>query len=120
MVRWRSDIGDLNWSQTEKRIARKAFDLALSREFDAVIQEVRCRAAAIEAPSALWDPEDFLTKSRKDIDQRYDYRYSDLIEVFASLIWSGRLTEAELNGLGEDKLGAVRTIVSAAEAWSRR
>ncbi len=55
----------LNWSHAERVIARKAFDLALRRELDAVIREVKTRAASIEQHSELWDLERYLTQRRK-------------------------------------------------------
>ena len=103
-----TDMRDLRWSPAEKAIARKAFELALHRELEAVISEAKDRAARIEQPSELWDLELYLTQRRKDIDSRYDYRYSVLPLVFGGLISQGRLTEQDLHGLGEDKLGFIR------------
>jgi hypothetical protein len=103
---------DLTWSPAEKKIARRAFDLALSREFDAITHEVKRRAADIKDRSALWELEDYLTKSRKQIESKYDYRYSVLPMVFGILIREGRLSEEELRGLGEDKLDYIRRVAS--------
>ena len=72
-------MSELKWSGTEKAIARRAFDLALGREFDEIIREVKRQAANIEERSSLWDLEDYLTRSRKEIDRKYDYRYSVLL-----------------------------------------
>ena len=47
----------LKWSQTEKRIARKAFERALDREFQAVIRTAKEMAGKIEQPADLWDLE---------------------------------------------------------------
>jgi Photoprotection regulator fluorescence recovery protein len=107
-----AQMNDLKWSPTEKAVARKAFDLALTREFEAVTAEVKRRAANLENRSALWELEDYLTASRKAIDRKYDYRYSVLIMVFAYLIREGRLNEEELHGFGEDKMEDIRRIVS--------
>ena len=68
----------LKWSQTEKRIARKAFERALDREFQAVIRTAKEMAGKIEQPAELWDLESYLTQSRKAIDRKYDYRHSVL------------------------------------------
>lgn len=99
-----TDMRDLKWSPAEKAIARKAFDLALSRELDAVIRQAKDRAAKIDQPAHLWDLERFLTQRRKEIDAKYDYRYSVLPTVFASLVREGLLTMQDLLGLGDDKL----------------
>jgi hypothetical protein len=99
---------DLKWSSTEKTIARKAFDMALRRELGAVIREAKKRAARIAQPSELWSLERYLTQRRQEIDRTYDFRYSVLPLVFGTLIREGRLTEEELHGLAEDKVGYIR------------
>jgi hypothetical protein len=99
---------DLKWSATEKAIARRAFDSALQRELDAVIQEAKERAARVSQPADLWELEHWLTQRRKEIDRTYDYRYSVLPLVFRNLIRDGRLSEQELQGLAEDKLAYIR------------
>jgi len=106
------DIRHLNWSKTEKAIAQKAFNLALDREFEEVIQEAKGRAAKLAEPDDLWSLERFLTRRRKEIDRRYDYRYSELPFVFGCLIREGRLSLEDLRGLGEDKLDYVRRLIS--------
>jgi len=102
---------DVKWSSREKIAARRAFEQALQREFEIVMNETRQRAAKIKEPADLWSLEDFLTESRKKIDRDFDYRYSQLIEVFAILIERGRLTLEELDGLREEKIDQIRSIV---------
>ncbi len=100
---------DPTWSRSEKIIARKAFDLALGRELDEVIEQAKRMATKIKQPSDLWDLEHYLTQRRKEIDHKYDYRYSNLTLVFGKLIREGRLGEEELRGLREDKLASIRS-----------
>jgi hypothetical protein len=100
---------DMKWSHAEKIIARKAFDQALEREFEVVIREAKQMAARIEQPSDLWELEGYLTRSRKEIERMYDYRYSVLPLVFGNLIREGRLSEEELHGLADDKLAHIRS-----------
>jgi hypothetical protein len=76
---------ELQWSHAEKTVARRAFDLALSKEL-----------------------ESWLTERRREIDRRYDYRYSILPLVFAQLLRDGRLTEDDLHGPGQEKLDLIR------------
>ncbi len=97
------------WSKSEKAIARKAFDAALGRELHEVIQEAKKMASQIQQSSDLWDLEHYLTERRKEIDRKYDYRYSQLTHVFGKLLYEGRLREEELHGLGEDKLKPIRS-----------
>ncbi|HME11252.1 MAG TPA: hypothetical protein VKF79_00215 [Candidatus Acidoferrum sp.] len=101
-------IRDLKWSREEKAVARKAFDLALKRELESVMMEAKKRAERIQEPSEVWDLERYLTDRRTQIDRQYEYKYSVLIFVFSNLIREGKLTEQELQGLNEDKLGAIR------------
>jgi hypothetical protein len=103
---------DFPWSREEKAIARKAFNLALGRELDAVIREAKHRASKIKQPSELWDLERYLTRSRQTIDRSYDYRYSVLPRVFGSLIRKGRLSEDDLQGLSDDKLTFIRRVAT--------
>jgi hypothetical protein len=53
--------------------------------------------------------EHYLTERRKEIDRRYDYRYSQLTHVFGRLLYEGRVSEEELRGLCEDKLKSIRS-----------
>ena len=103
-----TDMRNLKWTPAEKAIARRAFELALHRELEAVIRETKDRAVKIEQPSELWDLEHYLTQRRKDIDRLYDYRYSILPLTFGNLLRQGRLAEQDLHGLAEDKLGLIR------------
>ena len=100
---------DLMWSRSEKAIARKAFDAALERELQEVIQEAKRKAAQIKEPADLWDLEHYLTERRKEIDRKYDYRYSQLDPVFGRLLRERWIHEEELRGLGEDKLRGIRS-----------
>jgi hypothetical protein len=97
------------WSKSEKIIARKAFDAALGRELHEAIQKTQKMASQIQQSSDLWDLEHYLTERRKEIDRKYDYRYSQLTHVFGKLLHEKRLREEELHGLREDKLKSIRS-----------
>ena len=97
------------WSRSEKALARKAFDAALKRELHELMQETKKMASQIQQSSDLWDLEHYLTERRKEIDRKYDYRYSQLTQVFGRLLYEKRLREEELGGLREDKLKSIRS-----------
>ena len=97
------------WSRSEKIIGRTAFDAALGRELHEVIQKAKKMASQSKQSSDLWDLERYLTQRRKEIDRKYDYRYSQLTQVFGRLLYEDRLREEELCGLGEDKLKRIRS-----------
>ena len=97
-----------HWSATEKKIARRAFDAAHEREIAAVMEELRRRVSRMAMAKDLWQIENFLRNRRGEFDEKYDYRYSQLIYVFSILHHQGFLTEADLAGLSSDKIEAVK------------
>ncbi|MBV9268730.1 MAG: hypothetical protein JO061_21355 [Acidobacteriaceae bacterium] len=103
---------DLKWSPSEKITARKAFDQALAEELRQVVQRAKQIVAAVKEPSQLWDLETWLRQRRLEIDRKYDYRYSVLPMVFATLLKQGRISEKDLNGLQEEKIDLIVGIAS--------
>jgi hypothetical protein len=99
---------ETQWTKTEKLIARRVYDVALARELAEVLAEFKRRAAAAKEPGDIWDTEEYLTRTRKEIDSKYDYRYSQLERVFGWLLREGRITEDELAGLAEDKIAYIK------------
>ena len=87
---------DLKWSAAERKIARRAFD-----------------AARAGKPEDMWAVEDWLTRTRREIDSKYDYRDSRLAFVFGLLLQEGGLSEGELEGLGPDKLSVIERVASS-------
>jgi triphosphoribosyl-dephospho-CoA synthetase len=111
------------WSKSEKAIARTAFDAALKRELQQVMDEAKQKANQMKEPGDLWDLEHYLTERRKEIDRKYDYRYSQLTRVFRRLLYEGRVSEEELRGLRDDKLKSIRSLAEfsakyAALTWN--
>jgi hypothetical protein len=103
----RTRPSELLWTRSEKKTARKAFDAALKRELEEVVQEAKQRADQIKEPSELWDLEDYLTRRRKGINSKYDSRGSRLTHVLGKLLYEGRLEEEQLGGLSQEKLDAI-------------
>jgi Photoprotection regulator fluorescence recovery protein len=103
-----SKLRQLKWSSTERAIARRCFERALRQELEAAIQSTKEMAAKIRQPSELWELEHHLTQLRKDIDRKYEYKYSKLVFVFADLVREGKLDLEDLRGLSEYKLRYIR------------
>lgn len=59
-------------------------------------------AAKIRQASEVWELEHHLTELRKEIDQKYQYKYSTLVLVFADLVREGKLDLEDLRGLSGD------------------
>ena len=102
-------LNEPKWSRSEKTIAHKVFDVAQERELQQVIQEAKQKADQIKEPADLWDLEHYLTQRRKEINGKYDYRYSQLDLVFGRLLREKWIDEEDLRGLREDKLRAIRS-----------
>jgi hypothetical protein len=56
---------DLTWSRSEKAIAHEAFDAALNRELQEVMQEAKQTASKGREAQELWDMEHYLTERRQ-------------------------------------------------------
>ena len=100
------------WSPGEKKIARRAYDAALQREFAALINRTKEMAALLATSADMWDLHHFLSRQMRDIERRYDYRYSQLILVFGCLMREKWLDEKDLEGLAADKIDAIRHIAT--------
>ena len=100
------------WSDSEKKLALRVFEAALAAELAEVIADFKARAASATEPDDLWAIEEHLRRKRLEIDRKYDYRYSQLILVFGHLLREGRIEEAQLGDLAEEKLGEIRRVAS--------
>ena len=97
-----------SWSKKEKTVARRAFEGAYEKECKDLIEKIQKRANEAKDPSDIWHLHDFLNKRIKEIENKYDYRYSVLILVFARLMEEGWITAEEIEGLSEDKIFKIR------------
>ena len=95
---------DLKWSPGEKKIARKAYELAYQREMEDMKNEIEKRIANLKENQDIWALEDFLYDRRQEMAEKYDYRYSVLMIVFMRLLQEGYLKVEDLKGLAEDKI----------------
>jgi len=103
-----SPVREINWTQSEKKIARRVFESALSRQLASITARTK---QMLEDDSAdVWAVHDYLTQQRKEIDRVYDYRYSMLIFVFARLLRDGWVRESDLDGLSREKVNEIQHI----------
>ncbi|MDX8524205.1 hypothetical protein RFM68_06790 [Mesorhizobium sp. MSK_1335] len=105
-------VNELRWSSSEKKVARRAFDTALKIALGKAMAELKSKVGAVTTPDDMWEIEDYLRQQRRKIDQMFDYRYSQLIVVFAALIREGYLNESQLSGLSEDKREEIHRFLS--------
>ncbi len=100
------------WTTAEKKIAHRVFDAALRSELAEIMQAFKSMAAAAKEPNDLWSTEEFLTQARKSINQKYDYRYSQLEMLFVRLLRENRISKEDLTGLSEEKLHYIDRIAT--------
>ena len=103
---------DFKWSDVEKKIARRAFDAAFQKECTAVIQRLIALAVNARRPDDIWAIHDYLTEQRKKIDEKYDYRYSQLIVILGRLLSEKWIEEDDIAGLSDEKLQIIHHIAS--------
>ncbi|MDM8348734.1 hypothetical protein P8H27_07455 [Pseudomonas sp. sp1636] len=103
---------DLKWLAAEKKLAHRVFEAALTTELAEIMADFKARAAAITEPQEMWPLQEYLARQQREIERKYDYRYSQLLFVFGQLIREGRVQEAQLTGLSEEKLGYIQQIAS--------
>ena len=92
-----------DWSNAKKKVARRAFDAALEKALAAALADFKVRAAAVSTVSEMWTIGEDLHRKRPEIDQLFDYRYSQLTRVFAGLIHLSLMNDAALAGLADEK-----------------
>ena len=100
------------WSATEKKIARRAFDAALAKEFAELNDQLKAMTAKLAIPADTWDMHHYLSGRLRDIERKYDYRYSQLIVVFGRLLRESWIDEKDIEGLAAEKIEAIRYIAS--------
>ena len=101
---------DSIWTNSEKKLARKVFDAAVERALSQLVEEFKRKAAATSDVESLWKVRDWMNRRQREIDNEFDFRYSQLILVFAKLVRARKLEMAELNGLSEQKLAEIQFI----------
>jgi hypothetical protein len=95
------------WNDSEKKIARRVFEAALQSELAEIMATLKARAANAKEPEDMWEIQAYLAHAQRDIDAKYDYRYSQLELVFGRLLREKRINEQYLNGLADEKLANI-------------
>lgn len=98
---------DSPWTNGEKKVERRAFDAAVKREPSQLVSEFKAKAKRTNDTEALWEIRDWLNRRQREIDAEFNFRYSQLLFVFAGLVRAGKMKPEDLVGLSEQKLGAI-------------
>jgi hypothetical protein len=100
------------WSKKEKSIARAAFDKAYDKECNQIIGKLKEKSLKLSDPEDIWELHDYLSEIRKEIDEKYDYRYSVLIMVFAHLLKQQWLKIDDIEGLSVEKIDRIKSLAN--------
>jgi len=100
---------EFRWSKAEKKIAKQAFDLAYKRKCQKIIEQIKKRK--LSNNEDIWTLGDYIHKKRKEIDRKFDYRYSQLILVFSTFIKENLLSLEDLAGLNNEKIDTINKIL---------
>lgn len=103
-------MNGFKWSKAEKIIAKEAFNNAYQRECNKIIKEIK--EYKLEKPEDIWSLSEMLKEREKEINNIYDYRYSQLTFVFGILIKRGFLSIDELDGFSDDKVEQIKKVMS--------
>lgn len=98
------------WKDSEKKIARRVFEAALQSELAEIMAKLKASAANVKEPDDMWKIQAHLAHAQRDIESKYDYRYSQLELVFGQLLREKRIEEQDLNGLADEKLANILRI----------
>jgi len=100
------------WSKSDKKIAKELFELARKRDYANLANAIQIKSKNLTTPLSIWDLRDFLNSKAKEFDQKYDYRYSVLDNVFAGFILEDILTLDEMQRFSKRKQEQIKHILN--------
>ena len=100
------------WSKSDKKIAKELFELARKRDYANLTNTIQLKSDNLTTPESIWDLRDFLNSKAKEFDQKYDYRYSVLDNVFAGFILEDILTLDEMQRFSKRKQEQIKHILN--------
>ena len=101
----------MKWSAREKKIARAAYDKAYKIEMQRIQEAVYEKAKNFKEENDVWRLHDYLTRKRREVDEKYDYRYSVLIFVLGRVLRERLISDEDLEGLSQDKVAMIRRVL---------
>ena len=100
------------WSKSDKKIARELFELAKKRDYEDLLKLIQLKSQNFITPQSICDLEYLEEIKAKEFDQKYDYRYSILDDVFAKLILENLLNLNDLKLLSKEKQEQIKNILN--------
>jgi len=103
---------NLTWSPKEKRVAREVFERAALAEEHELLANCKMKAASLKNIEDLNSLQYWIQEAERAYQEKYDYRYSQLIIVFGRLLREQRISIEELGELDKEKLAYIKHIGS--------
>jgi hypothetical protein len=98
------------WPKSEKILAQKILGVALNREMLEIRKRISKTVTDYKEHEDIWKLHKYLSDKKKEMDSKYELKYSQMILVFGRMIREGYLREDDFNGLSESKIKAVKEI----------
>jgi hypothetical protein len=84
-------------------VARAVYDAAVQVGLADLMPAFKARAAAVQTSADIWDARDWLNGRQRQIDFKYDGRYSQLIGVLTLLPRKARIQLSQPSVLADGK-----------------
>ena len=105
-------VQNLKWSDSEKKLSRRVFEAALEAELAEIMTAIKAKVAVLTTPDEMWALQGELARKQREVEEKYDYRYSQLLMVFSRLLRERRVTREQLRGLSDEKLSLIERLLS--------
>jgi len=89
------------FSKKEKTVTKALFEKAKERDYNRLI--ARINNTNLQTASNVWQLRDTLNEAAKEFDNKYDYRYSVMLENFVTFILEELISLEDLKFLSTDK-----------------
>jgi hypothetical protein len=98
------------WTNPEKEIARNLYAKVVLEEYDEIIKDFKRRAQKVKTRDEFWEMENYIKEVHRDLEARFDPRYSQILFVFGSLLRRGKISNEQLKGLSNEKINEIHRI----------
>ena len=99
----------MTFSKKEKLLSKALFEKANELDYNRLITKIN--TTKIQTSQDIWQLREMLNDAAKEFDNRYDYRYSVVLENFITFILDELISLDDLEFLSDDKYRYVERIV---------
>ncbi len=103
---------NLTWSANEKQLARTVFERAALEEERELLEYFKRKSATLKNMEGLRSLLHEMQETERRYQEKFDFRYSQLIILFGRLVREGRIGIEVFNGFSQEKLEFIEKIAS--------